>query len=201
MLPDYRYPSDTSDTEWLLLEQLLPVPACQTPKGGAPEKWPRRRVVDAIRYITDNGAKWRALPTDFGIPWRTVFGYFARGAKAGALKRILDQLRRRLRLRCRRCPWPVRVIVDSQSEQASRGVALAPLTWPCRWARRAVLFALVGRGTPGRVFRAGAGALAPGAGRLVQEGDADGSFDPVGGVFVSCGVRVDQGDALADGTA
>ncbi|MCX5357088.1 transposase [Streptomyces mirabilis] len=77
-LPRYRYPSDTSDLEWVLLERLLPTPSCQTPKGGAPEKWPRRRVVDAIRYITDNGAKWRALPADFGIPWRTVFGYFAR---------------------------------------------------------------------------------------------------------------------------
>jgi transposase len=125
MLPHYRYPSDTSDVEWFLLESLLPVPACQTPKGGAPEKWPRRRVVDAIRYITDKGAKWRALPADFGIPWRTVFGYFARWAKAGALKRILDQLRRRLRLRRRRCPWPVRVIVDSQSVKGAETVSNA----------------------------------------------------------------------------
>ncbi|RPE38213.1 putative transposase of IS4/5 family DUF4096 [Streptomyces sp. Ag109_O5-1] len=60
LLPRYRYPSDTSDLEWALLERLLPTPACQTSKGGAPEKWPRRRVVDAIRYITDNGAKRRA---------------------------------------------------------------------------------------------------------------------------------------------
>lgn len=125
LLPRYRYPSDTSDLEWALLKALLPTPACQTPKGGAPEKWPRRRVVDAIRYITDNGAKWRALPADFGIPWRTVFGYFARWAKAGALKRILDQLRRRLRLRRRRCPWPVRVIVDSQSVKGAETVSNA----------------------------------------------------------------------------
>ncbi|MFJ9909359.1 transposase [Streptomyces sp. NPDC101152] len=65
MLPHYRYPSDTSDVEWFLLEPLLPIPACQTSKGGAPEKWPRRRVVDAIRYITDNGGgvKLTADPT------------------------------------------------------------------------------------------------------------------------------------------
>ncbi|MDQ0946028.1 transposase [Streptomyces sp. V1I1] len=94
-------------------------------RRGAPEKWPRRRVVDAIRYITDNGAKWRALPADFGIPWRTVFGYFARWAKADVLKRILDQLRRRLRLRRRRCPWPVRVIVDSQSVKGAETVSNA----------------------------------------------------------------------------
>jgi len=94
MLPHYRYPSDTSDVEWFLLEPLLPVPACQTPKGGAPEKWPRRRVVDAIRHITDNGAKWRALPADLGIPWRTVFGYFASSrsvlvwAMAASMRRV-----------------------------------------------------------------------------------------------------------------
>jgi Transposase and inactivated derivatives len=97
-LPRYRYPSDTSDLEWALLERLLPVPACQTPKGGAPEKWSRRRVFDAIRYITDNGAKWRALPADFGIPWRTVFGYFARWAKAGVLRHILAPVEGRLDL-------------------------------------------------------------------------------------------------------
>ncbi|MFD8376397.1 IS5 family transposase [Streptomyces sp. NPDC059688] len=125
MLPRYRYPTDISDLEWALLERLLPTPACQTPRGGAPEKWPRRRVVDAIRYITNNGAKWRALPGDFGIPWRTVFGYFARWAKAGVLKRILDQLRRRLRLRGSRCPWPVRVIIDAQSVKGAETVSKA----------------------------------------------------------------------------
>lgn len=45
-------------------------------------------MVDAIRDIADNGAKLRALPADFGIPWRTVFGYFARWATVGVLKRI-----------------------------------------------------------------------------------------------------------------
>jgi transposase len=129
LVPRYRYPSDTSDLEWALLERLLPTPACQTPKGGAPEKWPRRRVVDAIRYIVDNGAKWRALPADFGIPWRTVFGYFARWAKAGVLKRILDQLRRRLRLRSSRCPWPVRVIIDAQSVKGAETVSNATRGW------------------------------------------------------------------------
>ncbi|MFI1400383.1 IS5 family transposase [Streptomyces sp. NPDC020681] len=129
MLPRYRYPSDTSDLEWALLEPLLPVPACQTPKGGAPEKWPRRRLIDAIRYIVDNGAKWRALPADFGIPWRTVFGYFARWAKAGVLRHILDQLRRRIRLRGRRCPWPVRVIIDAQSVKGAETVSKATRGW------------------------------------------------------------------------
>uniref|UniRef100_UPI00374E19CE transposase n=1 Tax=Streptomyces litchfieldiae TaxID=3075543 RepID=UPI00374E19CE len=57
-----RYPSDTTAAEWALIEPLLPVPACRTRAGGRPEKWPRRTIVDAIRYIVDNGAKWRACP-------------------------------------------------------------------------------------------------------------------------------------------
>lgn len=44
-----RYPSDTTDAEWALIEPLLPVPACETEVGGAPEKHPRREIVDAIR--------------------------------------------------------------------------------------------------------------------------------------------------------
>jgi transposase len=52
-----------------------------------------------------------------------VFGYFARWAKAGVLRHILDQLRRRLRLHRRRCPWPVRVIVDSQSVKGAETVS------------------------------------------------------------------------------
>ncbi|MFD0501752.1 IS5 family transposase [Streptomyces chiangmaiensis] len=62
---------------------------------------------------------------DFGIPWRTVSGYFARWAKTGVLKRILDQLRRRLRLRSHRCAWPVRVIIDAQSIKGAETVSKA----------------------------------------------------------------------------
>jgi hypothetical protein len=40
-----RYPSDTTATEWALLEPLLPVPACRLKTGGRPEKWPRVRVL------------------------------------------------------------------------------------------------------------------------------------------------------------
>ncbi|MET8865432.1 transposase [Nonomuraea sp. NPDC004580] len=42
---------------------LLPTPACQARTGGRPEKHHRRDVFDAIRYITDDAAKWRALPS------------------------------------------------------------------------------------------------------------------------------------------
>lgn len=60
-----RYPSDTTDTEWEILAALLPAPASTTRTGGHPETHPRREIVDAIRYLVDNGCKWRALPSDF----------------------------------------------------------------------------------------------------------------------------------------
>jgi hypothetical protein len=60
-----RYPSDTSAAEWALLEPLLPIPACLTRRGGRPEAHHRRDIVDAIRYIVDQGCKWRGLPADF----------------------------------------------------------------------------------------------------------------------------------------
>jgi transposase len=52
----HRYPSDTTDAEWRLITPLLPVPACEMPTGGRPEAHNRREVVvDAIRYLVDNG--------------------------------------------------------------------------------------------------------------------------------------------------
>lgn len=119
-----RYPSDTSVAEWALLEPLLPVPAWRTKRGGRPEKHPRREIVDAIRYIVDNGAKWRALPADFP-PWETVFGFFARWNRAGVVTWIRNQLRRRIRTGLGRCPHPVTLIVDSQSVKAAETVGRA----------------------------------------------------------------------------
>ncbi|MGW7314722.1 IS5 family transposase [Streptomyces sp. NPDC054865] len=117
-----HYPSDTTPAEWALLEPLLPVPACQTKIGGRPEKWPRRQIVDAIRYIVDNGAKWRALPADFP-PWETVYGFFWRWNRAGVITWIRDQLRRRIRTNLGRCPYPVTLIIDSQSVKAAETVS------------------------------------------------------------------------------
>ncbi len=117
-----RYPSDTSAAEWALIEPLLPVPACQTVRGGRPEAHPRREIVDAIRYLVDNGIKWRALPADFP-PWRTVYGFFARWSGAGVITQIRDQLREQVRLRAQRCPRPVTAAIDSQSVKAAETVA------------------------------------------------------------------------------
>lgn len=119
-----RYPSDTTAAEWALIEPLLPVPACETKRGGHPEKWPRREIVDGIRYLVDNGVKWRAMPSDFP-PWETIYGFFRRWNQAGVVAWIRDQLRRRIRTNLGRCPYPVTLIVDSQSVKAADTVGKA----------------------------------------------------------------------------
>nr|WP_281244421.1 IS5 family transposase [Amycolatopsis xylanica] len=116
-----RYPSDTTDAEWALLAPLLPRPACETAAGGRPEKHHRRAIVDALRYVTDNGIKWRALPSDFP-PWQTVHGFFTRWSRTGVFEKIRDQLRGEIRLRAKRNPAPSAAVIDSQSVKAAETV-------------------------------------------------------------------------------
>ncbi|WP_311033386.1 IS5 family transposase [Streptomyces luomodiensis] len=117
-----RYPSDTTNAEWALIEPLLPTPACETRRGGRPEKHPRREIVDAIRYVVDTGCKWRALPADFP-PWRTGWGFMARWAAAGIIGQIRDQLAGRIRRELGKGPRAVATVIDSQSVKAAETVA------------------------------------------------------------------------------
>ncbi|MBQ0888753.1 transposase [Streptomyces sp. RM72] len=98
------------------------------PTGGRPEKRPRRKVVDAIRYVNDNGCKWRAVPVDFGIPWRTVYGFFQRWRASGDLARIHAELHQMVRVHDGLNARAVAVILDSQ-----------PSRVPRRWARTPVV--------------------------------------------------------------
>ncbi|MFE9500756.1 transposase [Streptomyces collinus] len=89
-----RYPSDTTAREWALIGPLLPLPARQA--GGRPGKWHRRDIVDAIRYLVDNGVKRLALPGD-SPPWQTVFYQFAAWQRRGLIAFSHDQLRPQIR--------------------------------------------------------------------------------------------------------
>jgi Putative transposase of IS4/5 family (DUF4096) len=60
-----RYPSDTTDAQWALIDPLPPDPAWLAGRAGRHEAHCRRAIVDAIFYVVDNGIKWRALPADF----------------------------------------------------------------------------------------------------------------------------------------
>jgi transposase len=105
-----RYPSDTSDEQWALIEPLLP----EVKTGGRPEKHPRRALVDAILYVVRTGCSWRQLPADFP-PWQTVYWYFVRWEQGGVTEQILPVVRERLRVQEGRNPQPSAGLIDSQS--------------------------------------------------------------------------------------
>jgi transposase len=123
-----RYPSDTTDGEWALIAPLLPVPACQTSRGGRPEQHRRRVVVDAIRYVIHNGCVWRALPADFP-PWATVYGIYQRWNATGAIIALHDALRAQVRQAAGRKAEPTAAVIDSQSVRAAPTVPKASRGW------------------------------------------------------------------------
>ena len=117
-----RYPSDTSDAQWAVLDRLLPEPVWLAGAGGRPEVHCRRDIVDAIFYLVDNGNNWRALPVDFP-PWSTVYNYLAGWEKAGVTQHLLDGLRDRVRLAEGRTAAPSAAIIDSASVKAAETVS------------------------------------------------------------------------------
>ena len=116
-----RYPSDTTDAQWAVIDPLLPDPAWLLGKGGRREEHCRRAIVDAIFYLVDNGIKWRSLPADFP-PWSTVYNYFTSWEAAGVTEDVLDGLRDRVRLREGRTAMPSAAIIDSASVRAAETV-------------------------------------------------------------------------------
>ncbi|WP_368862021.1 IS5 family transposase, partial [Frankia gtarii] len=117
----YRYPSDLSDSQWALVEPLLPAAAAPV---GRREKHDRRDLVDAILYVVRSGCAWRALPSDYP-PWQTVYYYFARWHDAGVTVRVHDMLREQVRVTEGRNREPSAGIIDSQSVKDADTVSAA----------------------------------------------------------------------------
>ena len=73
-----------TDTQWERLEPLIK--ACR-PKGKTPPQ-DLRRTLAAILWRHQNGAKWRAIPTELG-PWSRAAQTFIRWARLGVWERLL----------------------------------------------------------------------------------------------------------------
>jgi transposase len=120
-----RYPSSSiTDAQWQVLEPLLPPPGNATGKGGAPEKHPRRLILDAIFYLVRGGIAWRQLPSDFP-PHQTVYGFFRRWVKSAAWQRLHDMLRDQARVHAGRDPLPTASVIDSASVRGADTVPRA----------------------------------------------------------------------------
>jgi len=109
-----RYSTDVTDTEWKIIEPLLPAGK----PGGRPRTTDIRRVVDAIYYMLRTGCAWRLLPHDFPPPG-TVYDYFRAWSRDGTFSQINDILRRRVRVAAERQEEPSAASIDSQSAKTN----------------------------------------------------------------------------------
>jgi transposase len=110
------YPSDLTNAEWGILEPLLPAPK----PGGRPRTVDVREVLNALRYLLREGCRWRAIPHDFGVSWKTVYTYFRQWHLDGTWERVHATLRKRVRQAAGRNWTPSALILDSQSVKTTQ---------------------------------------------------------------------------------
>ncbi|MYY19825.1 MULTISPECIES: IS5 family transposase [unclassified Streptomyces] len=78
---------DLTDEQWAVLEPLLPKGA----KEGRPPVWPRRQLIDGIRFRVRTGVPWRDVPVEYG-PWGRIYDLFRRWQRDGTWHRVLTRL-------------------------------------------------------------------------------------------------------------
>ncbi|MGR8006936.1 IS5 family transposase [Streptomyces hypolithicus] len=111
------YGTDLTDAEWQQIRPLLPVPAWLEGRGGRPEGYCHRQMLDAVFYVLDNGIKWRAMPVDFPA-WDRVYAFFRRWRETGLVAELHDRLRGKVREAAGREAEPTAAVIDSQSVKA-----------------------------------------------------------------------------------
>ncbi|MFB6638864.1 transposase [Streptomyces chartreusis] len=70
-------------------------------RGGRPEGYCHRQMIDAVRYLVDSGIKWRAMPADFP-PRPRVYAFLAPWRGTGLVAELHDRIRGRAGHRRRR---------------------------------------------------------------------------------------------------
>jgi len=107
------YPSDLTDEQAAILLPLIPVS-----KVGRPRTVEIREVLNAIFYLLRSGCQWDMLPHDFP-PRSTVYDYFRQWRDDGTWQRIMDALRRDVRVAVAKEPSPSAGSIDSQTVKGS----------------------------------------------------------------------------------
>lgn len=112
-----------SDAEWAVRD-AMPVPPWLEGRGGQPEGYCHRQMIDAVRYLVAGGITWRAMPADFPA-WDRVYAFARRWRIKGLLSELHDRLRGLVREDAGRDPKPTAAIADSQTVRASATVPRA----------------------------------------------------------------------------
>lgn len=140
------YPTDVTDQQWELLEDLIP----NARPGGRHRTVDMREVVNAILYLARSGCQWDMLPHDLP-PKSTVYDYFAAWRDNGTWQLIIDVLRgtiRQLEAPSKEL-HPSAASIDSQTVKTSEPRRSAAMTearksrgasgilrstrWDCSW--------------------------------------------------------------------
>ncbi|MFD4025862.1 transposase [Streptomyces sp. NPDC058576] len=64
---------------------------CRGDEGGTAAIWPRRQLVDGIRFRVRTGVPWRDVPVEHG-PWGRIYDLFRRWQRAGTWHRVPTRL-------------------------------------------------------------------------------------------------------------
>ena len=108
------YPTDLTDEQWAILEPLIP-PAKH---GGRRRKISMRLVLNTIFYLNKSGCQWAMLPKDLAKR-STANDYLNAWKSDGTWQRIMDALRRMVRVEAGHEPEPQKAAIDSQSVKGS----------------------------------------------------------------------------------
>jgi putative transposase len=105
-----HYPTDLTDTEWAILEPLIP----PEKPGGRPRSVDMREIINAMSYVLRGGIPWRMLPHDLP-PWKSVYHYFRLWRLDGTWEHLNEVLGGKVRQQSGREATPSAGIMDSQS--------------------------------------------------------------------------------------
>ncbi|MFD3531744.1 IS5 family transposase [Streptomyces sp. NPDC058664] len=113
-----------TDAEWAVVRDAMPVPARLEGRGGQPESYCHRQLVDAVRHLVAGGIAWRAVPADFPA-WDRVHAFLRRWRDKGLVAEFHDRLRDRVRETSGRAPESTAGIIDAQSVKGAASVPVA----------------------------------------------------------------------------
>src|SRR3954471_11920794 len=104
------YKTDLTDDQWKTVKPLIPPPK----SGGRPREADMREVLNSLLYQARTGCQWELLPHDL-LPKSTVWDYFRQWRDDGTWQRIVDALRRKVRVANGRQSAPQVAYIDSQT--------------------------------------------------------------------------------------
>ena len=89
------YSSSLTDSEWEILEPLLPE-VLPPKKKTRPLDWSYRDLIDGILYRLKNGCNWEDLPKDLP-PYSTVYWHYKQWRDAGTFETLMTILHEQVR--------------------------------------------------------------------------------------------------------